>query len=196
MSRRDVHRCSVCSLSRRVEQLCDEESKMRPQVWNPGFDVTPAKLITGIITEHGIIQQQDGIIDVNSFLREHGLLDAEQPTENGTLSFTLSQSLSHILPLLLCPCCVLARIVLMVARRCCNAMFFSQDSRVLCVRDVQQCADQQDPGLQSARHRHCEGLSGRATRLGRSCWPQRQPRCLDCAHLSCLPFKHATCLIL
>ncbi|BDA46322.1 probable methylthioribose-1-phosphate isomerase at N-terminal half [Coccomyxa sp. Obi] len=55
-------------------------------VWNPGFDVTPAKLITGIITEHGIIQQQDGIIDVNSFLREHGLLEAEQPKGNGTSS--------------------------------------------------------------------------------------------------------------
>ncbi|CAL8462461.1 g1994 [Coccomyxa elongata] len=55
-------------------------------VWNPGFDVTPAKLITGIITEHGIIQQHGGVIDVNSFLQEHGLLEAEQPTENGTSS--------------------------------------------------------------------------------------------------------------
>lgn len=24
-------------------------------VWNPGFDVTPAELITGIITERGVI---------------------------------------------------------------------------------------------------------------------------------------------
>jgi methylthioribose-1-phosphate isomerase len=24
------------------------------QVWNPAFDITPAQLITGIITEHGV----------------------------------------------------------------------------------------------------------------------------------------------
>lgn len=72
---------------------------MRPQVWNPGFDVTPARLITGIITEHGIIQQQDGVINVNSFLREHGQLEAEQPTENGALSDTLLPSLVTSLPL-------------------------------------------------------------------------------------------------
>jgi hypothetical protein len=51
-------------------------------VWNPAFDVTPAQLIRGIITEHGIIDQRDGAIDVNSFLREKGLLQA---TENGEL---------------------------------------------------------------------------------------------------------------
>ncbi len=53
------------------------------QVWNPAFDVTPASLITGIITEQGIIQQRDGAIDVNSFLREHGLLEAEESRDNG-----------------------------------------------------------------------------------------------------------------
>lgn len=54
------------------------------QVWNPAFDVTPAQLITGIITEHGIIQQRDGAIDVNGFLRQHGLLEAEEPKQDGT----------------------------------------------------------------------------------------------------------------
>ena len=26
------------------------------QVWNPAFDITPAPLITGIITEHGVFK--------------------------------------------------------------------------------------------------------------------------------------------
>jgi len=25
------------------------------KVWNPAFDVTPARLVTGIVTEHGIV---------------------------------------------------------------------------------------------------------------------------------------------
>ena len=28
-------------------------------MWNPAFDVTPAELISGIITEHGVIQPVD-----------------------------------------------------------------------------------------------------------------------------------------
>ena len=28
--------------------------------WNPAFDVTPAKLITGIITEKGVVTKKDG----------------------------------------------------------------------------------------------------------------------------------------
>ncbi len=43
--------------------------------------MTPAALITGVITEHGVIQQRDGGVDVNGFLREKGLLEA--PAENG-----------------------------------------------------------------------------------------------------------------
>ena len=42
--------------------------------------MTPSRLITGIITEHGVIEQRNGSIDVNAFLREKGLL---QPKENG-----------------------------------------------------------------------------------------------------------------
>jgi len=39
-------------------------------VWNPGFDVTPAELITGIITELGVVTEKDnnGKYDVKKFL--------------------------------------------------------------------------------------------------------------------------------
>jgi len=39
-------------------------------VWNPAFDVTPASLITGLITEFGVITKEDGkdIFDVCSFV--------------------------------------------------------------------------------------------------------------------------------
>ena len=41
-------------------------------VWNPAFDVTPAKYISGIITEKGVIQQTaDGKLDVAAFVKEH-----------------------------------------------------------------------------------------------------------------------------
>jgi S-methyl-5-thioribose-1-phosphate isomerase len=41
-------------------------------VWNPSFDVTPAKLISGIITEHGVVHRNKttGRIDVASFVKE------------------------------------------------------------------------------------------------------------------------------
>jgi S-methyl-5-thioribose-1-phosphate isomerase len=40
-------------------------------IWNPSFDVTPAKLITGIITEHGVITKQANqeIFDLPAFLK-------------------------------------------------------------------------------------------------------------------------------
>jgi methylthioribose-1-phosphate isomerase len=40
-------------------------------VWNPGFDVTPASLITGIITEFGVIEKKENEqqFDVTSFLQ-------------------------------------------------------------------------------------------------------------------------------
>ena len=42
-------------------------------VWNPAFDVTPASLITGLITEHGIIRKADGAseFDVPAFVAAH-----------------------------------------------------------------------------------------------------------------------------
>lgn len=37
--------------------------------WNPAFDVTPAKYITGIVTEKGIIEPSvDGTFDVAGFV--------------------------------------------------------------------------------------------------------------------------------
>ncbi len=39
------------------------------KVWNPAFDVTPAKYITGIITEKGVIEKSaDGTFDVEGFV--------------------------------------------------------------------------------------------------------------------------------
>jgi len=44
-------------------------------VWNPAFDVTPASLITGIITELGIASAttNDPIIDLTTFLKSKGI---------------------------------------------------------------------------------------------------------------------------
>eukprot|EP00549_Striatella_unipunctata_P019424 CAMPEP_0118673726 /NCGR_PEP_ID=MMETSP0800-20121206/492_1 /TAXON_ID=210618 ORGANISM="Striatella unipunctata, Strain CCMP2910" /NCGR_SAMPLE_ID=MMETSP0800 /ASSEMBLY_ACC=CAM_ASM_000638 /LENGTH=368 /DNA_ID=CAMNT_0006568841 /DNA_START=27 /DNA_END=1133 /DNA_ORIENTATION=+ len=40
--------------------------------WNPAFDVTPAKYISGIITEKGVIKKgPDGTIDVAAFVKKH-----------------------------------------------------------------------------------------------------------------------------
>lgn len=41
-------------------------------VWNPSFDVTPAQLITGIITEHGVAHRnrETGLIDMASYVKE------------------------------------------------------------------------------------------------------------------------------
>lgn len=38
-------------------------------VWNPGFDVTPASLIAGIITERGVIPNVNGTLDVSGFVQ-------------------------------------------------------------------------------------------------------------------------------
>ncbi|KAK2080371.1 hypothetical protein QBZ16_000224 [Prototheca wickerhamii] len=49
-------------------------------VWNPSFDVTPARLIAGIITERGVIVKgEDEVFDVAAFLRgvEEVALDVE-----------------------------------------------------------------------------------------------------------------------
>eukprot|EP00727_Mastigamoeba_balamuthi_P007075 m51a1_g2989 putative methylthioribose-1-phosphate isomerase (377) ;mRNA; r:743331-744787 len=42
-------------------------------VWNPSFDVTPAELIAGIITEHGVITKRPGekTFDVAAFVAQH-----------------------------------------------------------------------------------------------------------------------------
>mgnify|MGYP001121638186 CR=1 FL=1 len=56
-------------------------------VWNPSFDVTPAALLEGIITEHGLVpraasgengsSKQLGPFQARDFLRKLGLLLAE-----------------------------------------------------------------------------------------------------------------------
>ena len=55
------------------------------QVWNPGFDITPAELITGIITERGIIGKQNRGFDIEAFLRQptSGRDPLKGPCENG-----------------------------------------------------------------------------------------------------------------
>ena len=42
-------------------------------VWNPAFDVTPASLITGLITEFGVISKDEGcdFFDVPAFVAAH-----------------------------------------------------------------------------------------------------------------------------
>jgi len=56
------------------ELRCCAGQQLAPEaipVWNPAFDVTPAALITGIVTERGLIPPKDGgggCFDVPSFL--------------------------------------------------------------------------------------------------------------------------------
>jgi len=54
--------------------------------WNPAFDVTPAKLITGIVTEKGVIYpDKDGKFDIVGFLANNskvGVKAVEPPQSN------------------------------------------------------------------------------------------------------------------
>ncbi len=43
-------------------------------MWNPSFDVAPAKLIEGIITEKGCVPKQGDAFQVRAFMDQHGLL--------------------------------------------------------------------------------------------------------------------------
>ncbi|KAF5828523.1 hypothetical protein DUNSADRAFT_17481 [Dunaliella salina] len=43
----------------------------RVQVWNPSFDVTPASLIAGIITEKGLVPKSGTHFEVAKFVRQH-----------------------------------------------------------------------------------------------------------------------------
>ena len=40
------------------------------QVWNPCFDVTPASLIEGIITEQGLVPKKNGAFDVPAIVQQ------------------------------------------------------------------------------------------------------------------------------
>jgi methylthioribose-1-phosphate isomerase len=43
--------------------------EMKPEgVYNPSFDVTPAELITGIVTEKGVAVKENGVFDLDQVL--------------------------------------------------------------------------------------------------------------------------------
>jgi len=49
-------------------------------VWNPAFDVTPAALIDGVITELGVVEKNaEGVFDFTSLFR--------QERENGAVRY-------------------------------------------------------------------------------------------------------------
>lgn len=54
------------------------------QVWNPSFDVTSASLLTGIITEQGLVPKGQGSsFSIAKFLSAHGLLGkGSRPAES------------------------------------------------------------------------------------------------------------------
>lgn len=55
-----------------AELLSSARAPANIAVWNPAFDVTPAKYIKGIVTEKGVIHQEgDGTIDVAAFVAKH-----------------------------------------------------------------------------------------------------------------------------
>ena len=54
------------------------------QVWNPAFDVTPSSMITGVITERGVIRQEQGRINVHAFMVAQGLLPAPENGHTGS----------------------------------------------------------------------------------------------------------------
>ena len=51
------------------EMLTSAKAPSSIECWNPAFDVTPAKNITGIVTEAGVIEPDaDGKFDVKAFV--------------------------------------------------------------------------------------------------------------------------------
>lgn len=52
-------------------------------VWNPAFDVTPAALIDGIVTEVGVVEKQQGAFDLASIFA--GLTNGDQETRPSTI---------------------------------------------------------------------------------------------------------------
>ncbi|GAX82127.1 hypothetical protein CEUSTIGMA_g9555.t1 [Chlamydomonas eustigma] len=68
------------------------------QVWNPSFDVAPAALITGIITEKGLIHKQPGDASefaVRDFMLQNGLLTAEASVSGKEEASTTSSQLKR-----------------------------------------------------------------------------------------------------
>ncbi|MCO5551210.1 hypothetical protein L7F22_004709 [Adiantum nelumboides] len=60
-------------------------------VWNPAFDITPANLITAIITDKGIITKQENsrVFDIPGFLKDH-----IEHLSKGSMPHQISESLS------------------------------------------------------------------------------------------------------
>lgn len=53
-------------------------------VWNPSFDVTPAQLIEGIITERGVVPKAPAGFDIRSWLAAtSGAANGSSPAANG-----------------------------------------------------------------------------------------------------------------
>ena len=65
-----------------VEMIESSRAPSGMKCWNPAFDVTPNELITGIITEKGLVQHlEDGSFDVKGFVEEHAGDDDEDEEE-------------------------------------------------------------------------------------------------------------------
>jgi len=55
-----------------IEMIKSAGAPENVKVWNPAFDVTPSRLITGIITEKGVIfKGEDGKFDIPGFIKKH-----------------------------------------------------------------------------------------------------------------------------
>lgn len=52
-------------------------------VWNPAFDVTPAGLIDGIVTEVGVVEKVEGVFNLEQIFRD--LPNGEQETKPSTI---------------------------------------------------------------------------------------------------------------
>lgn len=51
------------------EVISSSRSPKEMPVWNPAFDITPAKYITGIITEKGVVEKNsEGNFDIETFV--------------------------------------------------------------------------------------------------------------------------------
>ena len=56
----------IGSLEQAVVQVTPDLDLKGGGVYNPSFDVTPAKLISAIVTERGVAEGSDEVIDVRS----------------------------------------------------------------------------------------------------------------------------------
>lgn len=59
---------------REITHFKGERVAAEINAWNPGFDVTPAKLIKGVISEHGVVYKEEGssVFDLKGWLGKIG----------------------------------------------------------------------------------------------------------------------------